>query len=334
MSESAVLRIAVPAFDAMLREAAARGGVPRLPAAEWLAARGERHPAGERGWRDWLLEGSGLGADVLERFPAGPCSAALVGAGPDAGKWARAEPVHLLTALDHLQLGAPVPLPLDARTSDRLCADLNAWLAGGGFRLQATSSGWLCACPDDLDWTAPDPALALGRDLRESLPGGRDATRVRAMVNELQMLLHDHPINQHRAEQGLTVVNSVWLWGVGRAGERCGAAAGTLVTDDAWLAGLWRLHDGDRQPVERIATLVGAAPADLRIAVAHGPTQGEASDWLAAIERDVLQPARAALLAHRFRRVMLHTGTTVVDLPAVARWRFWRRPRPFDEVTR
>jgi hypothetical protein len=334
MSDEAVLRIAVPSFDAMLRECARRGAVPRLPACEWLMARGESRPVGERTWRDWLLDGSGLGVDVLERFPAGPCSAALAGDAPGARNWARAEPVHLLAALDHLQLGAPVPLALAAGESDRLCADLNAHLADSGFRLQPTAHGWLCACPDDVEWAAADPALALGRDLRELLPAGRDATRIRAMVNEMQMLLHDHPVNSHREAQGLPVVNSVWLWGAGRAGEKYVGASGALATDDAWLAGLWRLHDGELRAVQQSAAAMREERGDLRIGVATGSVRDEPSDWLAAIERDVLEPARAALLGRRFRHVALHTGAAVLDVPAGARLRFWRRSRPLGEVLR
>jgi len=332
MSDPAALRVAIPAFDAMLRECARGGAVPRLPAGEWLTARGERRPAGERDWREWLLEGAGLGPDVLARFPAGPCSAALLDDVPRSGTWARAEPVRLLAGLDHLQLGGPVPLPLETGESERLCADLNAHLAGSGFRLQPTSRGWLCACPDDVEWSAPDPELVLGRDLRESLPSGRDATRIRAMVNEMQMLLHDHPVNTRREQQGLPVVNSIWLWGVGSAGEWCAGASGVLATDDLWLAGLWRLHGGELRASERIDTELRKARADLRVAVAQATVRGEPSGWLAAIEREVLEPARRALLARRFHRVALHTGTAVLDVPAGARWRFWRRPRPLGEV--
>ena len=212
-----ILRIAVPSLEPALAGPAAL----RLPAAEWLVARGDRASEPQESWRQWLLDDAGLGEDLLQRFPAGPCARAAWTGGPALGTWACAEPVHLVTAIDHLQLAAPAPLPLDAEESAALLASLDAHLAGTGFRLHALAGrGWLCECPPGLDCTAVEPAAAVGRNLRELLPGGRDAARIRGLVNELQMLLHDHPANERRALRGAPAMNSLWLWGFGRPSNR------------------------------------------------------------------------------------------------------------------
>ena len=74
------------------------------------------------------------------------------------------------------------------------------------------------------------PALdtAAGRPLRELLPQGADAPRWRRWQNEIQMLLHAHPVNQARASRGRAAATSVWFWGGGRASamaSRAGAIA-------------------------------------------------------------------------------------------------------------
>lgn len=312
---------------------AAQGEGVRLPATEWLVARGRARPSELTGWRDWLLAGAGLGDDVLERFPAGPCASVTGHGQPAAGPWARAEPVHLLTALDHLQLAAPVPLPLEATESAELLATLNDHLAGTGFRLHATTDGsWLCACPAGLDCATVEPSTAVGRNLREWLPTGRDASRVRALVNELQMLLHEHPVNEQRATRGLPAVNSVWLWGVGVAGTPAAAAKGVLVTDDAWLAGLWRLHGGRVRPVGEFAEVLAEEGGDVRVGCGPMIAGAAAADVLRSIEERVLAPARAALAATGADRVLLHAGRQSFDVTPGARWAFWRRPRPLAEV--
>jgi hypothetical protein len=207
------LRVALP-WLARTPFGVGAGATARLPATEWLLARARRQnaPPESRAWRDWLLEGASLGPDLLRRFPAGPCACAAATGERRAGGWACAAPVHLVAALDHLRLAAPVPLPLEAQESRELVADLNQRLAGRGFTLHESPRGWLCRHPDDLDCQAPPPEEAIGGNLRELMPVGRDASRLIAWVNELQMVLHEHPVNSRRESRGLPPVNSVWLW--------------------------------------------------------------------------------------------------------------------------
>jgi hypothetical protein len=325
-----VIRIALPGLADAVARRQARGDDARLPATDWLVARGRAQPSDPTGWRDWLLASAGLAADILARFPAGPC-ARVAGRGlPTVGTWARAEPVHLLTALDHLQLAAPVPLPLEATETAELIATLNDHLAGSGFSLHATDDGgWLCESPPGLECSAFEPSLAVGRNLREWLPAGRDASRVRALVNELQMLLHEHPVNERRVARGLPAVNSVWWWGVGVAATPAAAVTGILVTDDAWLAGLWRLHGGRVRPVGEFAEVLAEESGDLRVACG---SMWAGDDVLRVTDEQVLAPARSALVAGRAGRVLLHAGRQSFDVQPGARWAFWRRPRPLAEV--
>jgi hypothetical protein len=41
------------------------------------------------------------------------------------------------------------------------------------------------------------------------------AKKWRRLQNELQMILHDHPVNEARLERGELSINSVWLYGCG-----------------------------------------------------------------------------------------------------------------------
>lgn len=295
--------------------------------------RGRPKPSTVASWREWLLVGADLGPEVLERFPAAPCTHVA-----HTGRWptvrlARAEPVHLLTALDHLQLAAPVPVPLAATEAEALLATLNAHLEGSGFMLHAGGGrSWLCECPPDLQFTAVEPSSAVGMNLRGLLPDGRDAGRVRTLVNELQMLLHEHPVNQRRAADGEPVVNSVWLWGAGVAGEIQGAARGVLVTDDDWLAGLWSLHGGRCRPVRDLVASLVDEEGEVRVAIAPTVTGCSAAEELQRLEQTVFVPVCAALASARVRQIALHVGSAELEIPAAARWAFWRRARPLAEV--
>ena len=329
MSTGREVRIAIPGLADSIARLAEQGAGLRLPAAEWLLARGRPAAIVAPDWRDWLLAGAGLAADVLLRFPAGPASVPVVFAGGGPLTWSRAEPVHLLTAIDHLQLAAPVPLLLDPAETHALLESINAHLAGTGFELHAhPDGGWLCRCPESLECGTVDPLAAIGRNLRDVLPTGRDAVRVRALVNELQMLLHEHPVNERRAARGLPSVNSVWLWGIGAARDPGGRATGELLSDDAWLTGLWRRHDGEARPTASLAEVLAGAGPDLRVASLAATDGREAAVALRALETEIFAPLRAAFVESRVDRVSLHTGSQVVGLTPAARWAFWRRSRP------
>jgi len=329
------LRVALPWLGAAVAEGSA--GSVRLPAAEWLVARAAR-AATDRPWREWLLDdsvdGASSGANPLEAFPAGPCVRAAWKGERPAGTWAAAAPVHLLTALDHLRLASPVPVPLEPGESADLVKDLNNELAHRGFLLEDVAGrGWLCRCPDDLDCRAVEPALAVGANLRELMPSGRDASRVRAWENEAQMVLHEHPVNARRSACGLPAVNSVWLWGFGAAGDSRSEPEGTLLTDDDWLTGFWRLTGGRAAMPDGLpGALAGETPLIRLGLVDPGPS--DVASTLSGLERRVFAPARAALESGALHEAVFLLGVTSHAVTRGARLPFWRRSRPLVEVLR
>jgi hypothetical protein len=156
---------------------------------------------------------------------------------------------------------------------------------------------------------------------------------VRSLVNELQMLLHEHPVNEGRAARGLPPVNSVWLWGIGAARDPLVRVRGELLSDDAWLAGLWRRHQGRVRPASALAEALDEEGSDLRVVTLAAMDGRGAGDVLRALEAAVFAPLRAALVESRVSSVGLHTGRGVLELTPTARWAFWRRSQPLAGTT-
>jgi 2,3-bisphosphoglycerate-independent phosphoglycerate mutase len=55
-----------------------------------------------------------------------------------------------------------------------------------------------------------------GKAILTSLPSGDGADMLNNIMNHAQMVLHNHPVNIRRKEQGNLPANSVWLWGHGK----------------------------------------------------------------------------------------------------------------------
>lgn len=55
-----------------------------------------------------------------------------------------------------------------------------------------------------------------GKAILEHLPVGEGADRLNEIMNHAQMVLHNHPVNKKRTEEGKQPANSVWFWGHGK----------------------------------------------------------------------------------------------------------------------
>ena len=146
------------------------------------------------------------------------------------------------------------------------------------------------------------------------LPQGADALLVHGWVNEIQMLLHEHPINAAREARGALAVNSLWLWGAGQLVQPRMQASASVWTEDPLLRGLARAS----------GLPVYAPPASAEDWLAHAETgehwilldaaatsrEDQASDWredAERLERLWFAPLLAALSARRLSKLTLAT---------------------------
>ncbi|MDH5762771.1 MAG: 2,3-bisphosphoglycerate-independent phosphoglycerate mutase [Nitrospinota bacterium] len=97
------------------------------------------------------------------------------------------------------------------------------------------------ALPDRLH----PPHELVGEGIRQHMPEGQACKELVYLMNQAQIILHNHPFNQARAKNGDDVVNSVWFWGNGNGkrdlppafSERYGKEA-SVVTASLMLKGM------------------------------------------------------------------------------------------------
>jgi hypothetical protein len=327
-------RIALPWWDAQQTDAHQSDTIPELPSLRWLQSRAARCLPGVQPWRDWLLESTGMAAPLAARFPAGPCVLAATGGdAQSAGLWAVAHPVHLATAIDHLRMAPTHTLAIAPDEAAALHATVQAHLASLGFGLrQEVPDLWSLSCDNTLECDTFEPADVIGRNVRAFMPRGRDGQAVCRLMNEIQMLLHEHPVNELRSRDGRPAINSLWLWGFGRAEPAPAKPLPPLVADDAWLRGLWARHGVAACGGDALEAFMIQADEGGLLALATPPASSPA-DALATADAGVLQALRTAVAGGLRRTLEIHTGTRILVLDARSRWRFWRRSRPLDPVS-
>ncbi len=319
-----------PDTDAVV---ATRAGHARYAAAEFLPS----------GWRDWLAQRVGRGelsgwpvaALVAAAYPEGQLGTLPAGVAQFRNDVMLATPVHLQAGMDHVRLPADGLLQLTAEELDSLAASFDPALGrerGLSLRTVGGSGLLLAGLPLGQVVTA-DPARWLGADLRQALPRGADAPRVRALAGEIELWLHEHPLNVLRRRRRERPVSALWLWGGGTAVRPDAAPLARGVAQrDLLLAVLTR--DPAALALARLAGLA-AAPSDAPQLLRQPHTRSIAvlalSDYgqrgLAAFEHDWLQPARAALRRGELQALRLMANDRVTTLMRFDALKVWRPAR-------
>jgi hypothetical protein len=330
------VRVALPWLQSALAAAAANETLPPLDALRWLSGRGQFGVHAPETWREWLLDAV-AGAPSLRTTPAGPAVAARFQQPVQAsGSWCLAQPVHLAAGLDHLRLAPLGAAALADEDANSLAATVSAHFAGADPQISGWHDGaWLLHFAAATECATYSPELVVGHSVRDCLPSGPHGARVRSLMNEIQMLLHEHPVNAQRERARQLPVNAWWLWGFGAGVPSHFPAAATarlpgvddwsLVTDDAWLRALWGEEGADRLAADAVTTGAAAPRRHLLIAPTRPPAHEDAES-LAAIDSGLLAWLVRQVRDGAIGRLDLLAGDRTLALGRTARLQFWRRP--------
>lgn len=296
------------------------------PALAALLARGQALPAPPASLAEASCRTAGL-ADC----PVAALSAADDGAEVDDAYWLRADPVYLHLNIDQLVLTEPRGLGLTAVEAAALAASLNRHFAADGLELLPLAPGRWYLKLDHAPLLETTPlAQAIDQGIDRHLPRGEEARRWRGVMNEAQMLLHEHPVNQAREARGLPPVNSLWLWGGGRLGAGTQTRIARLYADAPSAAAL--AHACGLPCSCEPAGLAELGPIGQETLVVlsglQTATAEERGERLRDYERRWFAPLLRALQQGRVGGLdLIGTGPRPVQvrLDRWAAWQIWRR---------
>jgi hypothetical protein len=302
----------------------------RLPALEALLGRGRLRPCPAEGVEAALCEALGIARQ--QDWPLAPITLLADGGEPGDAYWLRTDPVHLRVMRDRIVL-AGVDLELSRQEADALATSIGGHFGTDFSPLPLHPQRWYLRFPRAPHLTTTPLSVAVGCDIEPLQPQGQDALLFRARMNELQMLLHAHPVNQARVAHGDLPVNSLWLWGGGHL-PAPPASASPIYACNAEALALAAFcgapaHALPPQPDAQVLATDGIVLLD---ALAPAGQVGDAYGWreaLRGLERDWFVP-----LWRLLRRVGPQ-GLCFIDpvsgkalhLQAGDAWRIWRRPR-------
>jgi hypothetical protein len=318
------------------------------PALIQLLAKGRRRHTQAESVEAWLCEQFEVEKQV--DWPVAPYSLLADGGEPGGHHWLRADPVHLRIEGGRLVLVDSDQFSLTQQEADSLCGSLNAHFSADGLSFQPLRpQRWYLrseAAPA-LETTPVAAAAAVGRSIDRLLPRGGDAATWHAHLNDMQMLLHQHPVNAAREDAGDLPINGVWLWGGGRLSSDVAAPFAALWSGDPFAAGLAQaarvaahtLPD-DAAGLLRASTGEGVALVVLE-PLRNAARRGDAHAWresLQQLEHDWFAPLLDALRQERIGMLSLHALGPEAALSAEATRgdlrRFWRRVKPLADYVK
>lgn len=284
----------------------------------------------------WLARQFGLEADIPLAALRRLGETGLPPAAPDSA-WLCADPVCLRFAREHLLLSDAAELHLTEEEAQALVAELNANFPDLGQFEVGAPDRWYLRLARPADATFYPLSDVASRPVGHFLPEGPEAALWGRTMNEAQVVLHNHPVNQAREARGEGVANSLWLWGAGAPLPSLSAPAPRIQATGPIARGLARaagLH------AETPALPSGEADSLIVLEDLLRPALyldlDRWRDTLVALEAAWFAPLLAALKARRIRSLLISApgdrATLRLQVEGGQLWKFWHKPRNLEDA--
>ncbi len=304
----AVLRgLALPHLTRLVSRARAERDTPATPEA-WLCA--------------------AFGVERQQDWPVAPLTLKIDGGESGNAYWLRADPVHIKVERDRLLLVDNTLFDVSSDEAETFAGLINKHFENDGFAFQARApKRWYLSLPQPPRLITCSPGEVAGNDVRTFLPAGADALVWHRIFNEVQMLLHEHALNEAREARGEAAVNSVWFWGGGVQPAVRGSPFQAVWSGDALARSLAAETGASARPLPAD----GAAWLDLAVQSKHAShlviiddlsaatRYGDMEAWrsrISALDAQWLAPLIAALRRGRLEHL------TLVATGRTSSWRF------------
>jgi len=242
--------------------------------------------------------------------------------------WLRADPVTMWADMARVVMTHYGFADLDPYERNEIELCVRDILQEEGIHLHADHPERWCialAQPIEFGFTPLDEAM--GMDVADALPDHPEARYWRRILNEIQIALHNCPVNERRRAMGKREINSVWFWGGGFLPDANDHyLLDTVYSENAVSRGLAIINDcGTRMQMEALDSDFSADGRSVLIDWAFEPTQVENEmALLEALAGRLLDMADRGLL-----RLTIYDGSGAgCYYGKNARRRFWRRRMP------
>ncbi len=254
--------------------------------------------------------------------------------------WLYVDFVHFVLQRDYFTLAEV--LSLSPHEAELAITSLNQHFAGMGmvFRCRADGRCYV-QLQDDPHISTTQPQQVLGLETTHYMPQGAGAPKWNRLLNEMQMLLHEHAVNQLREQRGELAANSIWLSGggvlpVGSTSPQALKIIGNSHLCQGLQAINQQLHTAGSYEIDASGAGINNAQALLQAQASDACLLLDDAELLMQPETDWFKPLLQALRTRQLRELTLHFAlgrrTLSVHVTSVNAWAFWRRPKALSSL--
>jgi len=244
------------------------------------------------------------------------------------------DPVFIQVDKEDAVICAHDSIELTENEALHLIEDLNAHFVDDGFKLHYHSvSRWVLEA--ELELVTRSLSSAMHKNLSQVQPAGESEKRWRALLNEIQMLLFNHHVNQAREEQGAIPANSLWLWGGGES-EQYEQVIETVYCNDGWIHDLAKIYEINTQFIDKFSLPNKINAPCLIVYTDHleAIRNNDAFAWLDSLkqfEEKILAEATRLLMAGTFDNLNVYSDTVAISTQRKDLKKWWRRIKPIHD---
>jgi len=193
--------------------------LPALPSLSRLLCRSRRISHSTSGYEAILARKFGLPPN--QALPSAALTYWHDKGQPPAKAMLRADPVYIKVDRDSLYLLGRDALQVTLEEARSIAAQINQLYTDTSWSLEVGSAErWYVSCEENFNIHTFSVTEVFGKNINTFLPQGAGGNKWRAVLNEIQMLLHNSEVNLQREINRRLPINSVWLWGEGDLPQR------------------------------------------------------------------------------------------------------------------
>lgn len=312
-----------------------------LPSLAWLLGKASKIKSITGTCNDWLAD-----ATQSRDFPSAAYAASLLANPPtdSAGTWLFAHPIHLIPNRSELRIADAGQLGISLLEAEALVRGLNQHFAQDGMQFYVqTPDQWLLHVANEVTESFTPFETAVGRSMDPILPTGPNAMVWHRQMNEMQMLMYNHPVNDERDAKGMPVIHGVWLSSPGKSTQTASQPSSTQWwIDNVMWQGLAKQLNIPFSPSPSRSEMILESEKDALIKL-------ETANW-AQIRQDVwtwqealrevedvwFTPLAAALSSGKVSQLDLvlsdESETSTYRIQTSDKWKFWKRPLPLETL--
>jgi hypothetical protein len=173
----------------------------------------------------------------------------------------------------------------------------------------------------------PHYLSVIGRKANQFIEQSKQALPWYKLMNEMQMFMHQHPVNQNRLTTGLLPINSLWFWGAGEM-PKLDDNKTTWFCDNEELMRFAESSNIRRLPLDQLTQMKNGKNSvviDLTLLEALKSSSGDdLQAKLESLEKDVFKPAMTFVRASRSSLQLRAAHHFDLTMTPFSKYKVWR----------